>query len=949
MKILKSLNLVLFAFVIHLSWGNTSKNLIYDVLAYEGVITGQVFGQSDNPLPGTSIIIREINIGTVTNLEGRFQLTNVPEGIHKLEIVYIGSVTEALEVEVKAGEVLDIGIIRLKEEVNELGEVVVTASIEGQQRAYNQQKNSDQIKTIVSADLVNQFPDINVSEALQRVTGVNIERSNGEGTNIRIRGTPNNYTTITIDGAQLPNTNGEERTEALDLIPAELLSTMEITKALLPENDGDAIGGTVNLKTPVATSKKGKLKGSIAGGYASIDERETVRSKLKYSKRFLNKRIGMILGASYYTTVSGEDRIDGIWNNRIESGDSEASERITALAELQTRPSLNVRERIGANATFDYRFSENSKILATGSYYSLVDQGERYRTRYRSRGVFPELGNPLVAGTENGSARIQKDLADQTRRRSNFTFTIGGEHLINNSGKLDYGYNYSNSERDEEAFRSVFVRRGIVFDIDLSNPDFPQYNPRDFNESNAAQYEFLGYQVEKPITVTGTNQTFYANYEQPFKLGNKINSTLKFGGKLRLQENSRRRFNTQYANYQGNFTLDQVAGPDQGSIFEGRYNLGVFPSASRMRRHFEANQDLYTFDADESFLNTESNKYDAQEDIGALYIQDKLSIGKFSAVFGVRYEHTDANYQANIVENNFGELTSTPVEGGLEFDFLLPSLSMKYALGPRTNLRASYFESFARPNFIDLVPTEIINFATLQVRRGNPDLQPAFSRNLDFMFEHYFKKDGTFSVGVYYKSIDNFIFNQQSIITDNPALENFQLLQAVNGDLAEVLGVEITASKKFTFLPGFLNGFGVYANYTYVDSSSSYTGLLSDFDTGETIVATRQDVPFVGQADHTANAALYYDKGKFSIRASLNYQSESLLSFDVDPFFDFILEERYQLDANASYKFNKNLSLFFEAQNLTNAPVIEYLGTRERMSRRLEFGTFARLGLNFKF
>ena len=946
MKILKNISVLLLAFIIQLSWGNTPINL--DNTQAYGAITGQVFGQSDNPLPGTSVIIREINSGTVTNLEGKFLLRNIPEGLHQLEIIYIGSISQAIEVEVKANEVLDVGIIELKEEVNELGEVIITASIEGQQRAYNQQKNSDQIKTIVSADLVSQFPDINVAEALQRVSGVNIERGFGEGTNIRIRGTPSNYTTISIDGAQLPNTDGDQRTEALDLIPAELLATMEITKALLPENDGDAIGGAVNLKTPTATSRRGKIKVSAAGGYTTINERETFRTKIKYKKRFFDKKLGLILGGSYYTRNSGEERINGIWQ-RVLSGVGDDEEPITALTELQVRPRINFRQRFGTNTTLDYKFSENSQIFVTASYYSLRDQNERYRTRYRSRQEFPEVGNPLLAGFENGRGRIQKDLADIDRLRENITVALGGEHLINNKDKLDYGFNYSGSRRNEEAIRSVFARNGLQFDIDLSDPTFPQYVPRNFDESDNSEYGFLGYQIESPIEILGKNYSGYANYEIPFKIGEKINSKLKFGSKVRLQENSRRRTNIQYQPYLGNFTLDQVSGPDQGNILDGQYTMGNFPSASRMRRHFELNSDLYQFDEDESQFNQLSNTFDAQEDIFAFYVQDKLDFGKFSTVFGLRYEGTNATYQSNLVERDFGVLTSTPIEGGLDYNFLLPSISNKYALGQRTNLRLSYFESFARPNFIALVPGEIVNFASQNVRRGNPELDPAYSRNLDFMFEHYFKKDGTITFGVYYKNIENFIFEQRRFVTDNPLLENFTLLQFVNGDVADVLGVEVTMSKKFTFLPGFLNGFGVFANYTYVNSSSSFTGFAANIETGEPELRTRTDVPFVGQADHTWNAALYYDKGKFSIRASLNYQSDSFTSYDINPFFDFILEERYQLDANASYKFNKNLSLFFEAQNLLDSPVIEFQRDRSRISEYKIFGSFIRLGVKYSF
>jgi len=203
--------------------------------------------------------------------------------------------------------------------------------------------------------------------------------------------------------------------------------------------------------------------------------------------------------------------------------------------------------------------------------------------------------------------------------------------------------------------------------------------------------------------------------------------------------------------------------------------------------------------------------------------------------------------------------------------------------------------------------------------------------------------------GVYYKNVENFIFNQRSFVTDNPLLENFVLQQFVNGDVADVLGVEVNVAKKFTFLPGFLSGFGMYANYTYVNSSSSFTGAVLNEETGESELRTREGVPFVGQADHTWNAALYYDKGKFSIRASLNYQSQSFLSFDVDPFFDFILKERYQLDANASLKIKDRMSVFFEAQNILDSPVIELQQRDDRLSEYKIFGAFFRVGLTFSF
>lgn len=930
-------------------WGNEIHSLEENVLIQSNsVITGTVFDEQDVSLPGASVTIKKLNLSTVTDLEGRFQLSNVPAGIHALEISYMGAVSTSLEVDVKIGESKNLGTIVLKEEVNQLGEVIVTASIEGQQKAYNQQKNSDQIKTIVSSDLIGQFPDINVSEALQRVSGVNITRESGEGTNIRVRGTPGNYTTISIDGAQLPNTDGFQRTEALDLIPAELLATMEITKSLLPENDGDAIGGAINLKTPTATSGRGKFKGSFAGGYATITDRESFRSNLQFSKRFLKKKkFGFLIGTSYYTNANGEERISGLWRP-VETGTNDSGNFVTALDELQVRPTQRIRQRAGVNSTIDYKFSENSQIFLTSSYYWLNDFTERYRLRYRARQQFPEIGNPFLAGFPNGNGRVQKDVAQTDQTRRNFTIALGGDHLINKKGKIIYGLNLSSSERQEDVVRNVFARNGVQFDIDVSDPDFPQYTPRDFDITDPSILNFLSLQDEF-ITVKGLNTSAFVDYEYPFRIGSKINSALKFGAKVRLQENSRSRDNKNYGGYSGSFTMDQVIGPNQGSVFGGQYEMGFFPSPTRSRIHFEQNTALYQINEKENVFQELSNTYGANEDIYAAYFQDKLSIGKFSMVFGARYELTRASYNSFFVEQRIGEVIAEPIQGGIDFDFILPRLSMKYALTDRTNLRLGYFESFARPNFQSIIPGDRVNFANLEVVRGNPNLRPAFSRSFDLMIENYFKTDGAITLGLFYKDISDFLFQQRTVISDGSTRDGFLLTQDINGDEAEVMGMEVSVAKKFSFLPGFLSGFGIFANYTYVQSNSSLSGLRLNPDTGVQEFVTRTGVPFVGQADHTWNAALYYDKNKLSMRGSLNYNGSAFGSYDVAEFFDIILEERYQLDVNASYKFTDKLSLILEVQNVLDAPSLEYIGNRTRLFDNRIFGTFARLGLNFKF
>ncbi|MEM9867791.1 MAG: TonB-dependent receptor, partial [Bacteroidota bacterium] len=458
------------------------------------------------------------------------------------------------------------------------------------------------------------------------------------------------------------------------------------------------------------------------------------------------------------------------------------------------------------------------------------------------------------------------------------------------------------------------------------------------------------FQQDKPILNRGDNTVAKINFTVPFNLGKNVGE-FKTGGKYRDLDNIRRRNTIEYNVFNGPYNLTQVFDNNNSSIFDGRYQMGRFPDPQRAMQHFIDNQAAYEIDENASRINSESFFFNAGEDVYAAYFQGKLQLNKFRILAGVRYEKTDVNYDALRLEIEppaqdgapAVPISSEPISGSNSYDFFLPMVHLRYELNDRTNLRFAYTQSYARPELQDLVPAQNINFADQLLITGNPDLLPASADNLDLLFESYLKGAGVISGGVFYKRIENFIFDQISNVDFNNDV--FLQTEPINGDEAELLGVELNFTKKLDFLPGFLSGLGVFLNYTYVDSNSSFEFL--DEDTGETQV--RDDVPFVGQADNIWNAALSYDLGGFSARASLNYNGRSLLSFSDDPEQDFFLEERYQLDVNASQKISDNLTVFVEFVNLTNEPNLEFQSVRSQVTNYEIYDWSARFGLNFKF
>ncbi|NJO02387.1 MAG: TonB-dependent receptor plug domain-containing protein, partial [Bacteroidia bacterium] len=279
--------------------------------AVKGKITDALSGE---PLPGANIVVQGTLKGSSTDLLGAYQINLVPEGTQTLLVSYLGYENTEQTIQVVANQILTVDF-QLKNNATELGEVVITSLSEGQEKALNQQRTADNIKNIVSADLIGRFPDLNVAEALMRIPGINIERDRGEGGEVQLRGAPPSFTTVNINGEQIPGTQDEgQRNEELSLIPVDQLSSIEVTKAITPDQDGDNIGGTIDLKTPTAKSTKARAKIELGGGYNNIVEKLNFIGKASYNQRFFvsdqaqDGRLGIYLGGSYFSTNNGRDR-----------------------------------------------------------------------------------------------------------------------------------------------------------------------------------------------------------------------------------------------------------------------------------------------------------------------------------------------------------------------------------------------------------------------------------------------------------------------------------------------------------------------------------------------------------------------------------------------------------------------------------------------------------------
>jgi len=915
-----------------------------------GIITDAATGEA---LPGATVMAMSNGRGTVTELTGEYRLPNLPAGKQQLQVSYIGYQTDTLEVNVLAGGTVNANV-KLRLNTTVLGEVVVRGQLEGQKKALNQQRAADNIINVISADLIGRFPDLNVAEALQRVPGVNISRSRGEGSTVSLRGTPTHFTTININGEQLPSTQSDgSRNESLDLIPADQLASMEITKAITPDMDGDAIGGTVNLRTPTATGMDLKLKAEAGGGYNSMSQSYNGIGRFKAGRRFWEDEelgtghFGALIGLSYFETDNESDELEAVWSPFGDTPVLGLGRDTVVIENHQVSDLVNQRTRMGATLTLDYKFSPNSDIIFNFMYSRRGDTDERNRLRTF---LNESAGVTWVSLDTIRGAELRRDIRLAESFSENLSYNLQGQHKLGR-GTIDWGLYHADSRRVEDALIGRF-ERGEQSRIDLYT-----LNPSGIY-SDFAQFRTIGSELgffdpflitdinrfeQSSLNLDATNSVAKVNYELPYQIGS-YQATFKTGVKYRRQTNIKA-FDSDVNNFSDpNRVLDQSEGFasvisdfEDENFLDGNVRFGPGIDPDKYRAFVDQNENLFVFDQIRSNRNSFNASYEASEDIIAGYAMTRIQFRDLMVLGGLRYETNEVNYDAFSVNNITGD--ATPITDGTRYSFLLPNIHLKYNLNKFTNLRAAATWSYARANFDDIVPFLNIDEEGSRIQAGNPDLRPGSALNLDLLAERYLGNVGIISGDLFYKQIDDFQFsrNLRFLRPGDPFYDEFpgfQFRQEQNGETAVVYGFEMNVQAALSFLPKPLDGLGLFFNYTFTESDA--------------FTSDRDNISLPGQATHTWNAALSYDYKQFSVKGSLNYNGTFLNTVAGEARNDLIQEGRLQVDLNGSIAVTDRITLFGEFLNVTNAPVLVYQGIRERIAQYEIVGWWNRFGLSYR-
>ena len=903
-------------------------------------LQGKVIDELGLAMPGATIKLEGSQTRmTISDQTGRFVFQGLSNGKTTITVSYIGyqAKSQTIDVSSSTNEIT----IQL-EEASILGnEIIVLGDrLKGQAKALNQQRTNANITNVVAADQIGRFPDSNIGDAMKRIPGITMQNDQGEARNIIIRGLSAGLNSVTLNGERIPSAEGDNRNVQMDLIPADMIQTIEVNKAVLPNMDADAIGGSVNLVTRSASDGL-RVSSTIGSGINLLSDKPMSNFSLVLGNRFLDKKLGVVLSSSYNNHIFGSDNFEGVW---VETANPAYP---VVLSGFDLRKYDVQRVRRSASLATDYKIAKGHTIFLNAMYNWRDDRENRYRFRV------DRLNTPVVSGSfkelaENilelrGRVAIQTKGGIDNDRNQNTRLedqrvanvTLAGEDLFG-ALKMTWSGTYAKALEDRPNERYITHRSNAQVVVNTQDP--AKYLVT-LVDQNAALGLGLNEIYESNNNTNETDYNGRIDFELPFS-ANK--NKLKFGGRYRYKDKIRTNSYDIYESINGLTAAGNKLGALPTSVQNERvflngpqYVPGVFVTNSYLGGLDLGNASL--FEKEDAIGEYITSNYNAKEQIFAGYVMTDLRVSdKLTGSVGLRLESTSVDYQGYTFDEDEEVATQTPVFSK-QYTNLLPGAHARYQFTENAILKAAWTNTLARPGYFSLVPFAAYSPDNQTLEQGNPNLEATTSSNFDVMYENYFASVGLVSFGGFYKDIKNFIYTQTALNVNDPRFG--QLVSSTrpeNGGTARVSGLEIALQRQLDFLPGVLKGLGIYTNYTFTQSTT--TGIEG---------RENETIALPGTAKHMLNASLSYENKKLVVRASLNYASDYVDVIGSSQFNDVYYDRQTFLDVNASYAFSKNLRVYLEANNLTNQPLRYYQGVRVRTYQE-EFYN-ARIGFGVKY
>jgi hypothetical protein len=861
--------------------------LSFSNFIFSAVIKGRISDNSSGKeLDGSTVYIKELKRGVLSEKDGSYIFKNVPQGIYTIICSYVSYQQIEKKISVRENEVLIVNF-KLTQKNTELGEVIIAShsnkSTDASARKI--ERESGQVMNVLSAKTIESLPDLNVADVMQRISGVSmLKNSSGSNTQVVIRGMPPRYNNAMMNGIAMPSA-GSGKSVSFDMFGSELVGRLEVIKALTPDQEGDGIGGTVNMEmkeAPAASFFKIQASTGYNQYYFNHDfltfdsksvmkkdfyenrgaeyvpsltdfsrKNLVIKSKkaipdldgsISFGKRFFNDKLGIMVSASAQNKYVASTYNSIGYNNDAYNN--------VSISQWEHQTYCKDQKRIGGYMKLDYEFNPKHQLTFYNSFFQMNE--------IRARAVVDTTNEDNRTGPGTGTVHLSNQTITDISNIG--TSMLKGKHIFSNSFDLDWTIVYTVANGNSPDYASVALVQTIA--TPGSNP--PTY----LNYSNCITrlYQW-DIDEDKSAYLNLNYRTTLFKHQFEFKAGGM--------GRMKFRKN--------YANeYNFNAAPDNYLYPNPDIL--------TVPISTKNDQQLQGNA-----------LNNPGN-YRAWEDIQAVYGMVKTNIGKLYILGGARVEFT---YMAN--EHNQMDIQQPLAHARFSYYDLLPSLHLNYKFSEKQNLRASVYQAINRPNYTEVIPYSDIRPGGSS---GNPNLQHSFGTCYDLRYEIYPQREEVFTAGLFYKSLQNAIEEFINPGNDSRSLKN--VAHCTN------YGFELVGIKYF-------GNFGINTNYTFTHSEINNPKHYNVTDaSGAVTTITRNEVrPLVGQSPHLVNVGLTYRNEANGYKCSIAYTMQGKRIINVsDSYGKDIYEKNYHnLGVTIEKSITKKLVILAKASNLLNYPI----------------------------
>ncbi|MCS6796668.1 MAG: TonB-dependent receptor, partial [Raineya sp.] len=863
------------------------------------------------------------SMGSTTDIDGNFQITNIPEGTYTLVITYVGYETKEIpDLKVEGGKAIVINTTIIPENQT-IGQIEVVGKREtGTTIAVIAEiKEAEQVAVGIGSEQIQKTQDRDAAQVLRRIPGVSLQ----ENRFAIIRGLPQRYNAVMINDIYAPSTEVDTRAFSFDLVPSNMIDRVLIFKSGAAELPGDFAGGAVRIFTKTAPEEN-FTNVSIGYGFRTNTTLEQVEDYQGSKTDFLGFDDGLRrLPANYPSFISNslspverakfahsltsdlsfrtkrvlpDIRLSYNMGRRFRKGSWQVA-NLTAInygnthqyydAEfnnfliVQPFPPPKSASFVDATYTNFYRLG----VLHNWTFVKNADNRIEFKTLFNQQSFKQSLirrGGDIINTVDN------QNYSQRFEQKSFFGSQLFGKH--NFGEKINFtwiaGFNYTN-KKEPDWRRLVTNRR--------TGATLPDGSPAPFQ-----------------LSIPGSGNLFDGRY---FSNLNEFaySASLAFEQKLKANEEEKLTPKIRYGVY------TELKNRD----FKARYfSYLVSPTADPANIQAIKEQPLSQIFRPENvdgingltFVEGTSSvdSYDANNFLVAPYVGAYIPLKKFSITPGVRLEY-------NIQEINTLNLSGTPEGARNPILSILPSLNMTYNLTDKSLIRLAYSRSVNRPEFRELAPFIFYDFNLNASITGNSRLKVANIDNADFRWEYYPSAAELISVGTFYKRFTNPIENYLQNNTGGAGTNNFAYSFG-NAVEAQAYGVEAEIRKQFYGSPSkFLQNLGVVANASFLISRVNVGRRV---DLGPSVGIVDVDAPenrtLVGQSPYLVNFGLYYndeDKG-LQVNALYNVAGPRLFlvgNFNTPSFYE---NQRHIIDFNIAKTFAQKYEIRFTVQDILN-------------------------------